>query len=247
MSIARGRQRWLVFGVLLVVLLAVLITPKDEHDAARAVQACGPSNANRASLDTGNGVHLTPCLSKVNLHMSIPRTQTSNIGCGVLFLQPCYADGKWKITGVKKAGSQTLKYADGTTESGLWRLTFRQFEIYKDATLATTNGSGYTMRIVPDANAQLGKDAGGGGTIYTDLWVTGSSRIYLNFLTFSCPNGVQVDDVLWSIANIFTSISDTGCGMDLDIRYAVTTSTAADGSITGIYSVNLPNTTITVS
>ena len=241
----RGVQRGLVLAVLLAVVAALLLTPRPgRDDAVAAAQPCGAGDAHRATLTTGQGVTLRPCLSKVNLRLEIPRTQTSNVGCGLFFLQACFADGKWSITGVKRSGAQTVTFADGTTES-LYRLTFQQFSIIKDGTLTTTNGTGYTLKILPDSAATLG-GAVSGTTIYTDLWVTGASMIYLNFLTFNCTSGARVDNGLLALSNIIT-ISDTGCGMTLDIRYAVTTSVAANGDINGVYSVALPNTTIEVS
>jgi len=242
----RRRQRLLVLGALLAVVLALLVWPEEQRDAAyAATQPCGPNDANRASLTTGNGVAVRPCLSKVTLNMVIPRTQTSSRGCGTLWLEACYEQGKWQITAIKKQSGQTLKYADGSTESGLYRLTFQQFQVVKDATLNTTGGTGYGLALKPAAAAQLGR-ASGGSVIYTDLWVTADSTINLSFLTFGCEDNVRPDDVLWTIANAFTSISAGGCGMNLKIRYAVTTSAAADGQSTGVYSVNMPNTTVTV-
>lgn len=240
----RWERLWVLLGVLAVVL-ALLFCPEPGRDDARALQACGAGDVNRATLVTKNGVTLRPCLSKVTTTMVVPRTQTSSTGCGTLWLQPCYENGKWQITAVSKTGGQTLRYADGSTESGLYRLTFRQFQLYKDATLATTGGSGYTVSLKPDAAAKLGNASG--QTIYTDLWVTADSIINLSFLTFGCEDNVRPDDVLWSIADVFTDVSASGCGMNLKIRYAVTTSSGANGEITGAYSVNLPNTLLSVS
>ena len=241
----RGRQRGLVLLVLVAVVGALLLSPRPGRDeAVAATQPCGANDANRASLATGQGVALHPCLSKVNLRLDIPRTQTANVGCGVFWLQACFADGKWSITGVKRSDAQTVKFADGTTES-LYRLTFKQFSIIKDGSLTTTNGTGYTLKILPDSAASLGGSVSG-TTIYTDLWVTGASMIYLNFLTFNCTSGARVDNGLLALSNII-DISDTGCGMTLDIRYAVTTSVGANGDINGVYSVALPDTTIEVS
>lgn len=241
----RNRQRWLVFGAVLSVLIALTLWPDSPPEAAHAAQACGAGDANRATLTTKNGVTLRPCLSKVTTVMTIPRTQTSSNGCGTLWLEPCYQNGKWQITAVSKTGGQTLRYADGTTEGGLYRLTFQQFQVYKDATLATTGGAGYGVTLKPDTAAKLGNASG--STIYTDLWVTADSIINLSFLTFGCEDNVRPDDLLWTLADVFIDVTASGCGMNLKIRYAVTTSSGANGEITGAYSVNLPNTAITVS
>lgn len=241
---SRGRQRAVVLLAVLAVVLALGLWPEPGRGSAHAVQQCGAGDANRATLSTKRGVTLRPCLSKVTTTMVIPRTKTSNLGCGTLFLEPCY-EKKWQITSVSKTANQTLKYADGTTESGLYRLTFEQFQITKDATLATSGGAGYTTTLKPDAGAKLGNASG--QAIYTDLWVTADSTINLSFLTFSCNDSVRPDNGLWSFADIFIDVSAGGCGMNLKIRYAVTTSSGANGEITGAYSVNLPNTLLTVS
>lgn len=239
------RQRLVIVVAMLSLLLAVVVWPTSTDDrAVAATQPCGTNDANRASLTTGNGVTLTPCLSKVNLKLAIPRTQTGNIGCGVFFLQPCYANGKWSIDGVKRSALQTVKFADGSTES-LYRLTFSQFKIIKDGSFTTTNGTGYTAKLQPDSAASLGGTSNG-TTIYTDLWVTGASMIYLNFLTENCTAGTAVSAGVLGLTQLL-AITSSGCGMDLDIRYAVTTSASANGSISGVYSVNMPDTTITVS
>lgn len=234
-----------MFGAVLSVLLALTLWPDARPEAAHAVQACGAGDANRATLTTKNGVTLRPCLSKVTTVMTVPRTQTSSTGCGTFWLQPCYQAGKWQITAVSKTGGQTLKYADGTTESGLYRLTFQQFQVNNSATLSTTGGSGYSVTLKPDTSAKLGNASG--QTIYTDLWVTADSVINLSFLVFGCEDDVQPNDGLWTIADAFIDVSASGCGMNLKIRYAVTTSSGANGEISGAYSVNLPNTAITVS
>ncbi|GGO93301.1 hypothetical protein GCM10011584_31690 [Nocardioides phosphati] len=239
----RWQRVWVLLGVLTVVL-ALTLWPDSPREAARAAQACGAGDVNRATLTTKGGVTLHPCLSKVTTVMTVPRTQTSSLGCGTLFLQPCY-EIKWHITAVSKTANQTLKYADGTTESGLYRLTFQQFQIDKSATLATSGGSGYTTTLVPDTSAKLGNASG--QTINTDLWVTADSTINLSFLTFSCNDNVRPDNGLWTLADVFIDVSAGGCGMNLKIRYAVTTSSGANGEITGAYSVNLPNTLLTVS
>lgn len=235
---------WVLVAVLTVVG-ALFLWPDSPREAAHATQACGAGDANRATLSTKNGVTLRPCLSKVTTVMNVPRTQTSSAGCGTLWLQPCYQNGKWQITAVSKTGGQTLRYADGTTESGLYRLTFQQFQLYKDATLSTTGGAGYGVTLKPDTAAKLGNASG--QTIYTDLWVTSDSVINLSFLVFGCEDNVRPDDVLWTLADAFIDVSASGCGMNLKIRYAVTTSSGANGEITGAYSVNLPNTLLTVS
>lgn len=242
---SRRGQRWAVFAAVLSVVLALTLWPDTSREASHAVQACGAGDVNRAQVTTKNGVTLRPCLSKVTTVMNIPRTQTSSTGCGTFWLQPCYEAGKWQITAVSKSCCQTLRYADGTTESGLYRLTFQQFQVYKDATLSTTGGAGYGVTLKPDTAAKLGNASG--STIYTDLWVTADSVINLSFLTFGCEDNVRPDDLLWTLADVFIDVSATGCGMNLKIRYAVTTSAGANGEITGAYSVNLPNTAITVS
>jgi hypothetical protein len=244
-SSTRRWQRCWTLCALLAVVLALLLCPDPRRDTARAAQACGAGDVNRATVTTKNGVTLRPCLSKVTTVMNIPRTQTSSTGCGTLWLQPCYEAGKWQITAVSKTSGQTLRYADGTTESGLYRLTFQQFQVYKDATLATTGGAGYTVALKPDSAAKLGNASG--STIYTDLWVTADSIINLSFLTFGCEDNVRPDDLLWTLADVFIDVSASGCGMNLKIRYAVTTSSGANGEISGAYSVNLPNTLLTVS
>jgi hypothetical protein len=243
--VSRRGQRWAVFAAVLSVVLALGLWPDAPRESAQAAQACGTGDLNRAVLTTKNGVTLRPCLSKVTTVMNIPRTQTSSAGCGTFWLQPCYEAGKWQITAVSKSGGQTLKYADGSTESGLYRLTFEQFQVHKDATLSTTGGAGYGLTLKPDSAAKLGNASG--STIYTDLWVTVDSVINLSFLTFGCEDNVRPDDLLWTLADVFIDVTASGCGMNLKIRYAVTTSAGANGEITGAYSVNLPNTAITVS
>ncbi|HSX66806.1 hypothetical protein [Nocardioides sp.] len=240
----RWQRVWVLLAVFAVVA-ALGLWPDTPREAAHAAQACGAGDVNRATLTTKGGVTLRPCLSKVTTNMVVPRTQTSSTGCGTLWLQPCYQNGKWAITAVSKTCCQTLRYADGTTESGLYRLTFQQFQLYKDATLSTSGGSGYGLALKPDTSAKLGNASG--QTIYTDLWVTADSVINLSFLVFGCEDNVRPDDVLWTLADVFTDVSASGCGMNLKIRYAVTTSSGANGEITGAYSVNLPNTLVTVS
>ncbi|TCJ21909.1 hypothetical protein [Nocardioides jejuensis] len=240
----RRWQRAWVFLAVLAVVVTLGLWPDSPREAAHAAQACGAGDANRATLTTKGGVTLHPCLSKVTTVMNIPRTQTSSLGCGTLFLQPCYQT-KWQITAVSKTSGQTLKYADGSTESGLYRLTFQQFQVSSSATLSTTGGAGYTTTLAPDSAAKLGNASG--QTIYTDLWVTADSTINLSFLTFSCNDNVRPDNGLWTLADLFIDVSAGGCGMNLKIRYAVTTSSGANGEISGAYSVNLPNTLLTVS
>jgi hypothetical protein len=101
------------------------------------------------------------------------------------------------------------------------------------------------VTLKPDTSAKLGNASG--STIYTDLWVTSDSIINLSFLVFGCEDNVRPDDVLWTLADVFIDVSASGCGMNLKIRYAVTTSAGANGEISGAYSVNLPNTAVTVS
>lgn len=233
-----------MLAAILALLLSFTFWPSSERDSAQAAtQPCGPNDANRATMTTSRGVTLRPCLSKVNLKLDIPRTQTSTLGCGFLFLGPCFAQ-KWTIAGVQRSGLQTVKYADGTTEQ-LYRLTFSQFNIVRDSTLSTTNGNGYNLTVKPDAAATIGGTSGG-NVIYTDLWVTPESLIWLNFLIFDCGTATRVDNGLLGVTSLIP-VSSPGCGMDLNIRYQVSTSAAANGAISGVYSVQLPNTSIGVS
>jgi hypothetical protein len=243
--VSRAAQRSVVFGAVLAVVLALGLWPDTGREAAHATQACGAGDVNRATLTTGHGVTLRPCLSKVTTVLNIPRTQTSSAGCGTLWLQPCYENNKWHIDQVSKSGGQTLKYADGSTESGLYRITLKQFNVSKDMTISTSGGTGYGVTLKPDTSAKLGNASG--STIYTDLWVTADSVINLSFLTFGCEDDTRPDNLLWTLGDIFIDVSAGGCGMNLKVRYAVTTSSGANGEITGVYSVNLPNTAFTVS
>lgn len=242
----RGRQRLLVLGAVLTFVMAWSFWPDTPQEAAYAAQQCGAGDANRASLTTEKGVHVTPCLSKVNLKIFIPRTTYS---CGLFNSFTCVHGGKWKITGVMRSGgSQTVKFADGSTEQ-LYRLSFREFRIWKEARLFTQQIAGepepgYTLNLLPDNDAFLGGVGSTGTTVWTDLWVTGDSRIGLDIpLIANCDDGIRVDAGVLALTSII-NITSEGCWMDLNVRYLVTT--AEVGDLTGKYSVRLPNTTIRV-
>lgn len=237
------RQRAVVIASVLAVVLALAWWPDGRGEPAHAVQPCGAGDVNRATLTTAQGRTFRPCLAKVKLRISIPLTRTSSLGCGPFFLQPCYA-GKWRISSVSRSsGTQTVKYADGTSEQ-LYRLTFQQFRIYKDVTFATLGAPGYTLTMQPDLDAKVGGTGSDGSTVYTDLWVTGDSSIALDFnllgIGYTCHGPAAVKDL--GIASWLT-VSTDGCGMTLDAAYLVTT--AGTGDLQGAYSVNLPNTEIT--
>lgn len=242
---SRNRQRLTVVTALVVLLGAWLLWPQPERaaDRAAAVQQCGAGDANRATLTTSQGRTFRPCLSGVKMRINIPRTQTSSLGCGPFFLQPCY-EGKWRISAVSRSsGLQTVKYADGTTEQ-LYRITFQQFRIHKDVTFSSLAGNGYALKLKPDNAAKVGGVGSDGSTVYTDLWVTGDSSIALDFnflgIGYTCHGPAAVKDL--GIAS-FLTVSTDGCGLTLDAAYIVTT--AGTGSLQGAYSVNLPNTRIT--
>lgn len=242
---SRRRQRLLIAATLTAVLgSAALTLPRAEP--ARAAGGCGPGDANRAALTTGQGRTVRPCLSKVNLRIEVPRTKTSSRGCGLLFLQPCY-EGKWKVTGVQRSGLQTVTFADGSTER-LYRLTFRDFTLDKDVSIATTQHPtgpppGYTLRLLPDASAQLGGTGSDGDTVYTDLWVTADSSMSLELnvlgVGINCDGALTVDNALLAVSSLIP-VTAPGCGMDLNVRYIVTT--AGVGDLDNKYAVKLPNT-----
>lgn len=245
MNLSRRGQRLLVLAALVVLVSAWALWPQPDRpgDRAHAVQQCGAGDANRATLTTSQGRTFRPCLSGVKLRISIPRTQTSSFGCGPFFLQPCY-EGKWRISSVNRSsGTQTVRYADGTEEQ-LYRVTFQQFQIHKDVTFSTLNGSGYALELKPDIGAKVGGTGSDGSTVYTDLWVTGDSSIALDFnllgIGYTCHGPALVRDL--GVAS-FLTVSSDGCGLTLDAAYIVTT--AGTGNLQGFYSVNLPNTRIT--
>lgn len=251
MTSARGRQRLLVLGSLVAVVMALTSWPDSPPEAAHAVQPCGAGDANRATLTTSTGRTFRPCLSKVDLGIRVPRTQTATWGCGPFFTQPCY-EGKWRISGVSRSsGRHTVTFADGTTEQ-LYRLSFQQFRVHKDLTMSTAPigtgnpAAGYGLTLKPDLDAQLGGTGSSGEVIYTDMWVTDSSSVALDFnllgIGYTCHGPVTVADLG---AASWITVSSDGCGMDLHVRYLVTT--ADVGDLQGHYSVKLPRTTITVS
>lgn len=246
----QGRQRLLVLASLVVVLAALVVWP-EQPPKAHAVQQCGPRDAYRAALTTSTGRTFRPCLSKVSLRIHVPRTQTASWGCGPLFTQPCY-ERKWRISSVNRSGErQRVTYADGSYED-LYRLSFQQFRVHKDLTMTTSPvgtgnpASGYGLSLKPDLDAQLGGTGSDGSTVYTDMWVTDTSSVALDFsllgIGYTCDGPVTVAEL--GISSWLTVSSD-GCGMDLQVRYLVTT--ANTGDLTGQYSVKLPRTTIGVS
>lgn len=246
----RGRQRLVVLVALVVLAVGLSVTSGGRDEPAYAAGDCGPNNANRAALTTAGGRTFRPCLAKVNIAIDIPRTQTSNLGCGPFFLRPCFA-GKWRITGVQRSGLQTVRYLDGSTEQ-LYRLTFRQFQVYNSLSMTTEQipggpDPGYTMRLLPDAGAKLGGTSSSGGPVFTDMWVTAGSLINLDFsvlgIGFTCDENLRVDNGILAVTS-FIAISSDGCGMNLDARYIVTT--AETGDLTGQYAVNLPDARILV-
>lgn len=245
MTLSVRRQRLIVVLALVAVLGALAIWPyqDDPSRAAHAAQQCGPNDANRATLTTQNGVTIRPCVSKTTLRLVVPRTQRSSAGCGFLWLNPCYQEDKWSVSEFRRATGQTVKYIDGTQES-LIRISFKNFRIHRDVTMTVENGAGYTLTIDPDQGMGLGGASSAGGDIITDLWVTPDSMMYLVYLTEGCHSGTRADAGILNI--VFWDVNtDSGCGLDLKIRYLVTT--ADTGPITGRYSVNMPNTSIVVS
>lgn len=236
-------QRLLVAGSILSLIFSLTFLPDRDTNVASAAVECGPGDANRASLQTAGGQTMRPCLSKVNLRVHIPGTSYS---CGIFGWSTCWEE-KWTISGVGRSGLQTVRYADGTTEQ-LYRLTFREFRPQKDLTLSTTNGSGYTLTLKPDGPAKLGGAGSTGATVITDMWVTPNSSMRFDFsllgLGFTCASDTRIDNSLLALTGII-GVNVFGCSMDLQVRYLVTT--AETGSITGQYSVNLPDTTVTVT
>ncbi len=241
----RSRQRLLVFAAVLTVVSALAWWPDTPREAAHAVQACGAGDANRASLTTENGRSLRPCLSKVDLRITVPpRSYT----CGFIFT--CW-DERWRIEGISRSsGTHRVVYADGTAED-LYRLTFRQFTVANNLTMATAQVPGgpipgYTLTLKPALGAQLGGTGSAGAVVYTDMWVTADSMVRLNFnilgIGYTCNTDNRVDEL--GIASVLT-VSVSGCGMDLHARYVVTT--AETGDLAGQYSVKLPDTKVTVS
>lgn len=246
----RARQRWVVLAALVVLLASLTVSTGGRDEPAHAAGDCGPGDTHRALLTTAGGKTFRPCLAKVNIAIDIPRTQTSSLGCGPFFLRPCFS-GKWRITGVQRSGLQTVRYLDGSTEQ-LYRLTFRQFQVYNSLSMTTEQipggpVPGYTMRLLPDAAAKLGGTSSSGGPVFTDMWVTPSSVIHLDFsflgVGFTCDENLRVDNGILGVTS-FIAISSDGCGMNLDARYIVTT--AGTGDLTGQYAVNLPNSRILI-
>lgn len=244
----RGIQRLLVLVSLVVLLAALFLVPGEgPQQSARAAVSCG---ANRASLTTGQGVTLSPCLSEVTTRVVVTRSApTSSFGCGPFFARACY-ERRWQINGIQRGGPYTVKFADGSTRS-LYRLTFRNFDLLKNAQITTQrmgNDSagaagplpGYTVKLTPDVDAHLG---GGADTTYTDLWVTGSSWLQADFevlgVGFDCTETRQVDNALLSFTAI-TAVDVHGCGMDIDVAYMVTT--PPSGGVPN--AVHLPRTTL---
>lgn len=243
------RQRLLVLASLIVFALAALTVPGLQSDEpAQAAVACG---SNRASLTTGQGVTMDPCLSEVSTRMVVTRSApTSSLGCGPFFLRACY-ETRWTINGIQRGGPFNVKFADGSVRS-LYRLTFRNFHASKAAQITTMRMAqgdgggaqgpipGYTVKMLPDLNISLG---GGAATTYTDLWVTASSWIQADFsvlgVGFDCTETRQVDNALLGFTAI-VAVDVNGCAMDLDIAYMVTT--PASGGTPN--AVNLPNTTL---
>ncbi len=248
MTQSRGRQRLLVLLALVAVVASWALWPQPERpgDRAAAVQSCGVGDANRATLTTAQGRTFRPCLSGVKMRINIPRTQTSSLGCGPFFLQPCY-EGKWRISSVSRSsGTQEVKYVGGGSEQ-LYRITFQQFRIHKDVTFSTLAGAGApNLTLKPDLEAKVGGTGSNGEVVYTDLWVTGDSSIALDFnflgIGYTCHGPAAVKDL--GIASWLT-VSTDGCGLTLDAAYIVTT--AGTGNLQGFYSVNLPKTKITTS
>lgn len=242
------RQRLLVLGGLLLLAVAVVVAPGlQPEQEARAAVSCG---GNRASLTTGQGVTLTPCLSEVTTRVVVTRSApTSSIGCGPFFLRACY-ETRWAINGIQRGGPFDVRFADGSVRS-LYRMTFRNFDIHEASQITTQqmgNDSagipgpvpGYTVRLLPDLTAKLG---GGVDTTYTDLWLTADSWIQADFnvlgVGFDCTETRQVDNGLLAFTAI-AAVDVKGCAMDLKVAYMVTT--PASGGVPN--AVNLPHTTL---
>lgn len=223
---ARTRQRLLVSIAVLVLVLVSAFAPLTRPETARAAAAvaCGTNDANRASLLLADGTRVTPCLSKVNLNVSI----TGGFGSYNIY----------KIVFPEGFGTVPLKYVDGTVEN-LYHLTFQSFKINSTAKLVARPGSGgppYTLSITPDTAATIG-----GTGVNTDLWVTGSSTVVLSFI--GC-NSFAVSTAA-SLSWLINGSSWTGCAANLDVRYA--TAYVPGAATQGVYPFKLPDTTIAVS
>lgn len=245
---SRGTQRLLVLASLVALLAAMFLVPGEGHQhSARADVTCG---ANRATLTTGQGATLSPCLSEVTTRLVVTRSAaTSSFGCGPFFARPCY-ERRWQINGIQRGGPYSVKFADGSTRS-LYRLTFRNFDLLKNAQITTQqmgdDGAGvagplpgYTVKLSPDVDAHLG---GGADTTYTDLWVTGSSWLQADFqvlgVGFDCTETRQVDNAMLAFTAL-AAVDVHGCGMDIDVAFLVTTPPA--GGVPN--AVHLPRTTL---
>ena len=220
----RGRQRILVLFSLVALLVGATITSGGRDEPAHAAGACGPNDAYRNTLQLYNGAGtLHPCLSKVTIRVTIPQSGQSHF----------FDIQKIRIL----EDDVTLRYADGTTESGLKHITFESFNVRDNMTL-TVDGPSYDVKMMPDSAATIG-----GTGVNTDLWVTGDSFVTVsNILLFFGLCTTASVNLFSSLSWLLNGSSWTGCGMDLNVRYMALY--RPTGSTTGAFPVKLPNTTI---
>ncbi|HET7736750.1 MAG TPA: hypothetical protein VFK52_12290 [Nocardioidaceae bacterium] len=219
-----ARQRVVVLLSLVALLVAATITTGGRDELAHAAGACGPNDAYRNTLQLYNGAGtVRPCLSKVTINVRIPQSGQSHF----------FDIQKIRII----EDNVTLRYADGTTESGLKHITFESFNVRDNMTL-TVDGAGYDVKMTPDTAATIG-----GTGVNTDLWVTGDSFVTVSsiLLFFGICTTASVN-LFSSLSWLLNGSSWTGCGMNLDVRYMALY--RPTGSTTGSFPVRLPNTTI---
>ncbi|WP_265444676.1 hypothetical protein [Flexivirga meconopsidis] len=236
MSTYQPSRRMQSLTVIVAVLLFVVtwLALATQTSASAASAPCGPGDANRAALKTVHGERaLRPCLSKVNLKLSIPQDGLRS---------------RFNVKEIRRAGQETVKFADGSTEK-LWHLSFASFKVLDGATIRTTDNNDAQVSITPDKEASFGGAADSGKPIYTDVWVS-AATFRINLLLIGCLVPIDVSNPLLALVTVANSaipnaITLGGCAIDMDIRYLV--SYSDDPSSAGNYPVRLPNTTLSLS
>jgi hypothetical protein len=238
-ELSARKQRIVVLVALLIAALAITVVPLSQS-AGRA-DAQVSCDGNRASLSTSWGSTATPCVADTPTLLSIPANKTANVGCGTLFLQPCW-ETRWNVKSFKRAGPFNVKMADGTTKS-LYRLEFSQMGVINSATLTSQNGNGNVV-ITPQSTAQFGDQTG-----MVNVWVEGSDTMLLDFTVLGI--GFTCNDASWATVDsqLIGTISglgiplnvDKGCGINLHIYYM------ASSNANSAKTVQLPNATMAVT
>jgi hypothetical protein len=260
------QQRNLVLIALSLFVASLLFAPQP----STANGTGGTASCTRSSLALWNGSgtsttgSVSPCVSGAMLDLSFPFTSTTQATINGVALIGCSQT-------VKDAAGDTISPA-----GGMCHVAFNSFLVTNEnAAVLKTNGwtgaapsPSYNLSINPSGNFTIG-----GNNVLTDLWVDGNSTLSINDGSL-CALASYIELTSSSSAPCTTTISKYGqcyqgiktlfvkvcapgmlqflglnnfpiAGMDLKIYYLVTHNSS--GGPPGGSSVQLPNTTITVS